>query len=149
MTKEKPSVDNQADPTTQAGAEATVPTAAEKVFPVEETEAPSLGAEAAIAVADLPAPAAAAIAVEILPPAAEPEPLARGEALVFSWSDRSLEFWQENAEALYRLAGDLGAARTPVDILEAQTKFALERLRALGRHAEAMTTVRVGFFRAA
>ncbi len=81
--------------------------------------------------------------------ASEAETFAREEAVAFSWSSGSLDFWRENAKALYRLAEELGAARTPGQIVEAQTKFAVEQLRAFGRHAEALAAVRVKLFFAA
>jgi hypothetical protein len=109
--------------------------------PVQLEATPEVAATAASeTTADLPA--------QIVLLASEAETFAREEAVTFSWSSGSLEFWRENAKALYRLAEELGAARTPSQIVEAQTKFAVERLRAFGRHAETIAAVRVKFFAA-
>ncbi len=177
MTKQKSGADEKTGPTrgraAKIAAAAAIPPAEEIVSTVEETisraesaeEEPApawvapVVAEAASEVAPAPAPALAADLV----PASTPEPaeapaqivLLAGEAEAtvrdepFSWPGRNLEFWKENTQAFYRLAGELGAARTPGQIVEAQTKFAVERLRAFGRHAEAIATVRVKFFFAA
>ncbi len=109
--------------------------------PVQLEAAPEVVVTATSETADLPA--------QIVLLANEAETFAREEAMAFSWSSGSLDFWRENAKALYRLAEELGAARTPSQIVEAQTKFAVEQLRAFGRHAEALSAVRVKFFFAA
>jgi hypothetical protein len=109
--------------------------------PVQLEAAPEVATTAASETADLPA--------QIVLLTSEAETFAREEALAFSWSSGSLDFWRENAKALYRLAEELGAARTPSQIVEAQTKFAVEQLRAFGRHAETIAAVRVKFFFAA
>jgi hypothetical protein len=150
-------------------AEANVHPSEEAIFRAEEAtsaaETPPVVAEAApeVAFASAPEPVAAEAGREVAPARApeaelpaqivllanEAEAIAREEAEPFSWSNRSLDFWKENAKALYRLAEELGAARTPSEIMEAQTKFAVERLRAFGRHAEAIAAVRAKFFFAA
>ena len=158
-------------------AAAAIPPAEANVHPDEETisraeEAPSVAAPTTRIVAEaapqvaLAAPASEPVASEAAreiagPPEAadlpakivllanEAEAISRDEAEPFSWSNRSLDFWKENAKALYRLAEEVGAARTPGEIMEAQTRFAVERLRAFGRHAEAIAAVRVKFFFAA
>lgn len=173
MTKQKPGADERTGAT--RGRAARVPAAAanqpveKKVPPVEqpasraEEEQPAalaapVVAEAAPVIAEAtpegapaPTPQPAEVPTQIILLAGEAEANGREErsAVSFSWSVRSLEFWRENAQALYRLAGELGAARTPSEIVEAHSKFAVERLRAFGRHAEEMSTVRVKYFFAA
>ncbi len=114
-------------------------------------EAAPVVAEAAPEVAPAPAHQPAEVPTQIVLLAGEAEPTGREprSAVSFAWSLRSLEFWRENTQALYRLASELGAARTPSEIVEAHSKFAVERLRAFGRHAEEMSPVRVKQFFAA
>ena len=175
MTKQKSGADEKTGPTRARAAKipaaAAIPPAEENVAPAEETISRVESAEeepaqawAAPVVADAPSEVAPAPALAAaLVPASTPEPaeaptqivLLGGEAEAtvrdepFSWPGRNLEFWKENTQAFYRLTEELGAARTPGQIVEAQTKFAVERLRAFGRHAEAIATVRVKFFFAA
>lgn len=167
MTKQKSGADEKTGPTRGRAAKipaaAATPPAEEIVSPVEETISLAESAEeepasawAAPVVAEaahdlVPAPASepAEVPAHIVLLAGEAEATARDEAPGFSWSAGSLEFWKENAQAFYRLAQELGAARTPSEIVEAQTKFAAERLRAFGRHAEAIARVRVKLFFAA
>ncbi len=137
---------------------------AEQTVSVAEEEAPTawaatpavadaapLIAEASPEVALVPAPPPVEVPTQIILLAGEAEANGREErsGVSFSWSTRSVEFWRENAQALYRLASELGAARTPGEIVEAHSKFAVERLRAFGRHAEEMSTVRAKYFFAA
>ena len=169
MAKQKSGADEKTGPTRARAAKilgaAAIPPAEENVSPVEETISRAERAEeepapawAATVVADAapevvqavvqasaPQPAEAPAQIVLL--AGEAEATARDEP--FSWSGRNLQFWKENAQAFYRLAEELGAARTPSEVVEAQTKFAVERLRAFGRHAEAIATVRGKFFFAA
>jgi len=161
MTKQKWGADEKTGPTRGRAAKASTatPPAEENDSPVEETvsRAESAEVEPASAWAE---PIVAEAALEVVP-ASAPEPveipaqivLLAGEGTIrdepFSWSSKNLDFWKENTQAFCRLAGELGAARTPAAIVEAQTKFAVERLRAFGRHAEAISAVRVKFFFAA
>ena len=138
LVEESPAANEETAPPAQATAEAVLTTALE---PVELEAAPEIITTAASEPTDLPA--------QIILLANEAETFAREEAVTFTWSNGSLDFWKENAKALYQLAEELGAARTPSQIVEAQTKFAVERLRAFGRHAEAIAAVRAKFFFAA
>ena len=158
MTKQKSGADEKTGPTrgraAKTPAAAAIPPAEEYVSRVEETipgaeiaEEEPAPAWAAPEVVPAPAPEPAEVPAHIVLLAGEAEATVRDEP--FSWSGRNLEFWKENAQAFYRLAEELGAARTPGQIVEAQTKFAVERLRAFGRHAETIATVRAKFFFAA
>jgi len=165
MTKQKSGADEKTGPArgraAKTAAAAAIPPAEEYVSRVEETipgaeiaeEEPApawaapVVAEAAPEVVPAPAPEPAEVPAHIVLLAGDAEATVRDEP--FSWSGRNLEFWKENTQAFYRLAEELGAARTPGQIVEAQTKFAVERLRAFGRHAETIATVRAKFFFAA
>jgi len=177
MTKQKSGADEKSSPTRSRAAkipaaaatppaEASADASGETVSRAQEAPTASVVAEAGpeVALASTPEPVLAEAAAEIVPAGApespdlpaqivllanEAEAIMRDEAEPFSWSNRSLDFWRENTKAFYRLAEELGAARTPSEIVEAQTKFAVERLRAFGRHAEAIAAVRVKFFFAA
>ena len=165
MAKQKSGADEKTGATRARAAKivgaAAIPPAEESVSPVEETisraeraeEEPApawaatVVADAAPEVVQASAPQPAEAPAQIVLLAGEAEATARDEP--FSWSGRNLQFWKENAQAFYRLAEELGAARTPSEVVEAQTKFAVDRLRAFGRHAEAIATVRGKFFFAA
>ncbi|ARN81466.1 hypothetical protein [Methylocystis bryophila] len=170
MTKQRPGPDEKVGSTRTRGAKipsaAAIPPAEESVSPVEATvslaeeEQPAAFAapvvsEAAPEVAPPAPPAPASEPVEpaaqivLLASEAEADLREQPSAFSFSWSVKSLEFWRENTQAFYRLASELGAARTPGEIVEAHSRFAVERLRAFGRHAEEMSTVRVKYFYAA
>ncbi len=166
MTKQKSGAEDKSSPTRgRAAKTAATPAAPVEQSPaaMEETISSAVEApETIVATALEPAPLEATLdetttvtsetadlPAQIVLLASEAETCVREEALAFSWSSGGLDFWRENAKALYRLAEDLGAARTPGQIVEAQTKFAVERLRAFGRHAEALAAVRVKLFFAA
>lgn len=166
MTKQRPGADEKIVPTRARAAKipasAAIPPAEVNLSPVEATvsrveeEQPAAFAapvvsEAAPEVAPAPTPEPAEVAAQIVLLAGEIEadPREQPSAFSFSWSVKSLEFWRENTQAFYRLASELGAARTPGEIVEAHSRFAIERLRAFGRHAEEMSTVRVKYFFAA
>jgi hypothetical protein len=165
MTKQKSGAEDKSNATRGRAAKTpAVPAAPVEQSPAAVEETVSLAEEAAEAVlataiepVQFEAPEEAVTTVtsettdlpaQIVLLASEAETFAREEAVAFSWSSGGLDFWRENAKALYRLAEELGAARTPSQIVEAQTKFAVERLRAFGRHAETIAAVRVKFFAA-